>query len=113
VHSILYTGEKIAAIPEEEMDGIRRAVSGPMRVEPHPFLRCGERVRVTRGTLEGVYGVLTRKKSLYRLVLSVEMLAQSVAVEIDASDVEPAPQAGSTSRFALGTMDLAKARKAY
>jgi hypothetical protein len=58
-------------------------------VEPHPFLRCGEKVRVTRGSLEGVVGVLVRKKSLFRLVLSVEMLAQSVSVEIDASDVEP------------------------
>jgi len=44
---------------------------------------------VVRGSLEGVEGVLTRKKNLYRLVLSVEMLAQSVAVEIDALDVVP------------------------
>ncbi len=90
VHMILYNGERIAVIPNEEIDAIRKAVEGPFRVAPHPFLRCGERVRVTRGSLEGVEGVLTRKKSLYRLVLSVDMLAQSVAVEIDASDVEPA-----------------------
>jgi NADH:ubiquinone oxidoreductase subunit K len=45
---------------------------------------------VTRGSLEGVVGVLVRKKNLYRLVLSVDMLAQSVAVEINAADVEPA-----------------------
>jgi transcription antitermination factor NusG len=90
VHMILYNGERIAVIPNEEIESIRRAVDGPFRVEPHPFLKCGERVRVTRGSLEGVEGVLVRKKSLYRLVLSVEMLAQSVAVEIDASDVEPA-----------------------
>jgi len=101
VHAILCSGEKIAEIPDEEIDAIRRVVNGPSRVEPHPFLRCGERVRVTRGTLEGVYGVLVRKKSLYRLVLSVEMLAQSVSVEIDASDVEPAKGTGSTSRFAV------------
>jgi transcription antitermination factor NusG len=106
VHAILYNGEKIAAIPQEEMDAIRRAVSGPLRVEPHPFLRCGERVRVTRGTLEGVYGVLVRKKSLYRLVLSVEMLAQSVAVEIDAADVEPATATASTSKFAAAKNGL-------
>jgi transcription antitermination factor NusG len=90
VHTILYNGERIAMIPNEEIDSIRRAVDGHLRVEPHPFLRCGERVRVTRGSLEGVEGVLLRKKSLYRLILSVDMLAQSVAVEIDASDVQPA-----------------------
>jgi transcription antitermination factor NusG len=90
VHMALYNGERIAVIPNEEIEGIRRAVAGPFRAEPHPFLRCGERVRVTRGSLEGIEGVLVRKKSLYRLVLSVDMLAQSVAVEIDAADVEPA-----------------------
>jgi hypothetical protein len=52
-------------------------------------LKCGERVRVIRGSLEGVEGVLVRKKNLCRLVLSVNMVAQSVAVEIEASDVEP------------------------
>src|ERR1700677_523548 len=86
IHTILYSGERLAFIPNDEIDSIRRAVNSPTRVEPHPFLRCGEMVRVTRGSLEGVVGVLVRKKSLFRLVLSVEMLAQSVSVEIDAAD---------------------------
>jgi transcription antitermination factor NusG len=92
VHMIISRGERVATIPEEEIDAIRRTVEGPYRVEPHPFLHCGERVRVVRGSLEGVEGVLTRKKNLYRLVLSVEMLAQSVAVEVDALDVVPVIQ---------------------
>jgi len=89
VHMILYRGERVATIPESEILAIRKTVEGSFRVEPHPFLKCGERVRVIRGSLEGVEGVLVRKKNMFRLVLSVEMLAQSVAVEIDASDVEP------------------------
>jgi transcription antitermination factor NusG len=89
VHMILFHGENVAIIPEIEINAIRKAVQGPFRVEPHPFLKCGERVRVTRGSLEGVEGVLVRKKNLYRLILSVSMMAQSVAVEIDAIDVEP------------------------
>lgn len=88
VHMILSHGEKVATIPEDEIQAIRLTVEGNFRVEPYPFLKCGERVRVTRGTLEGVEGVLVRKKNMYRLVLSVEMLAQAVAVEIDAADVE-------------------------
>ncbi len=92
VHMILSRGERIATIPEDEIEAIRKTIEGPFRVEPHPFLRCGERVRVVRGSLEGVEGVLIRKKNLYRLVLSVEMLAQSVAVEIDAADVIPAQE---------------------
>jgi transcription antitermination factor NusG len=89
IHTILFHGESVAIVPEAEIQAIRKAVEGPFRVEPHPFLKCGQRVRVTRGSLEGVEGILVRKKNLYRLVLSVDMMAQSVAVEIDATDVEP------------------------
>jgi transcription antitermination factor NusG len=89
VHMILTHGEHVALIPENEIQTIRRTLEGPYRIEPHPFLRCGERVRVIHGSLQGVEGILVRKKNQFRLVLSVEMLAKSVAVEIDASDVEP------------------------
>jgi len=89
VHMILSKGEQIAIVPEGEILAIRRAVEGSYRIEPHPFLKCGERVRVTRGSLEGVEGILVRKKNAYRLVLSVDMLAQSVGVEVAAADVEP------------------------
>ncbi len=92
VHMIISRGEQIATIPDGEIEAIRRTVEKDLRVEPHPYLRCGERVRVVRGSLEGVEGILARKKSLYRLVLSVDMLAQSVSVEIDALDVVPVVQ---------------------
>jgi transcription antitermination factor NusG len=95
IHMILFHGENVAMIPGVEVETIRKAVEGPFRVEPHPFLKCGERVRVIRGSLQGVEGVLVRKKNLYRLVLSVDMMAKSVAVEIDATDVEPAPTLSS------------------
>lgn len=97
VHMLLTRGEQIAVVPEQEIGAIRRAVQGSFRVEPHPFLKCGDRVRVTRGSLEGVEGILVRKKNLYRLVLSVDMLAQSVGVEVDASDVEPVLSRGVAS----------------
>lgn len=89
VHIILSNGNHAAIIPEAEIQMIRKAVEGPSRVEPHPFLKCGERVRVKRGSLEGLEGILVRKKKMCRLVLSVDLLAQSVGVEIDAADVEP------------------------
>lgn len=105
VHMILSCGERVAIIPEAEIEAVRQAVGGAFRVEPHPFLKCGERVRVIRGSLQGVEGILVRKKNLFRLVLSVEMLAQSVAVEIDASDIEPVAAhrfLGATLRHAEG-----------
>ncbi len=118
VHMILYRGEKVAVIPEQEIEAIQRAVSGSFRVEPHPFLKCGARVRVTRGALEGVEGILVRKKNLCRLILSVDMLAQSVAVEVHAWDVEPCsngsanngiqPSSGSADQSRLLTVSSAQ-----
>jgi transcription antitermination factor NusG len=42
VHIILSNGNHAAIIPEAEIQMIRKAVEGPSRVEPHPFLKCGE-----------------------------------------------------------------------
>jgi transcription antitermination factor NusG len=101
VHMILCEGDKVATIPEEEIESIRRAVDGDFRVEPHPFLKCGENVRVIRGALSGVEGILVRKKNLFRLVLSVSMLAQSVAVEVYAGDVEPVATRATADRVSF------------
>jgi transcription termination/antitermination protein NusG len=97
VHMMLYRGEKVATIPEEQIAAIRTMVEGHFQVEPHPFLMCGQRVRVLRGALEGVEGILIRKKNLFRLVLSVDMLAQSVAVEVNVADVEPVNDASENA----------------
>ena len=102
VHMILCNGEHVATVPEAEIQAIRKTVEGSLRVEPHPFLKCGERVRVRQGTLKGVEGILVRKKNQYRLVLSVGMLSQSVGVEIDASEVEPLATQGSAGVSAAG-----------
>jgi transcription antitermination factor NusG len=89
VQTILFYGERVAIIPEVEMQAIQRMLDGPYHAEPHPYLKCGERVRVKNGSLKGIEGILVRKKNLYRLVISVELLARSVAVEVDAADLEP------------------------
>ena len=113
VHMIISRGERVETIPEEEIEAIRRTVEGQFNVEPHPFLRCGERVRVVRGSLEGVEGILTRKKNLYRLVLSVEMLAQSVSVEIDALDVAPVMQRTVVAMYPEGQQSEAFIRNSF
>ncbi len=104
INMILYRGEEVATIPDQEIAAIQRAVDGRSRIEPHPFLKCGMRVRVTRGSLEGVEGILTRKKNLLRLVLSVEMLAQSVAVEVHAADVEPSTASGNQAEMSSSAL---------
>jgi transcription antitermination factor NusG len=88
VHSIVGMAGCPEPIPDSEIHAVRRILESSLAVEPHPYLRCGDRVRVLMGPLEGIEGILVRKKNDFRLVLSVEMLMKSVAVEIDAALVE-------------------------
>lgn len=88
VHSLVARAGRPADIPQEEIDAVRRLVDSSLRIEPHPFLECGDRVRIKSGPLEGIQGILVRRRSAFRLVLSVEMLAQSASAEVDISAVE-------------------------
>ncbi|HKW62504.1 MAG TPA: UpxY family transcription antiterminator [Candidatus Acidoferrum sp.] len=91
VTSIVSCGSQPATISSFEIEGVRQIVESTLRVEPHPFLRSGDWVRVKYGPIAGVEGILLRKKNIARLVLSVEMLGKSAAVEVDASHVERIP----------------------
>jgi transcription elongation factor/antiterminator RfaH len=78
-----------AVIPEAEIASIRRLVESELPYNPHPFLKVGRKVRVKSGPLVGCEGILTRKRGLARLVLSINLLQQSVVAEVDADTVEP------------------------
>jgi transcription antitermination factor NusG len=86
--TILGGGGESGIVPESEIEAVRQVVERGAKVEPHPFLHCGDWVRVKSGPLEGIEGILVRKKNLFRLVLSVELLEKSAAVEVDVSMVE-------------------------
>ncbi len=84
---VCFTGQP-AVIPQQEIEAIRTVVERGMRVEAHPFLKSGDWVRVKSGPLEGIEGLLVRRKSKFRLVLSVELLQKSIGVEVDSCVVE-------------------------
>lgn len=90
VHGMVATAGKLAGIPEEEIQAVRSVVESRVSVEPHPFLKCGDLVRVKYGALRGLEGFLVRKKGQARLIISVTLLERSVAAEVDASAVERA-----------------------
>lgn len=75
-------------VDECEISALRNTVGALLRIEPFPYLTTGCRVRIRQGPLAGIEGILLRKKKQCRLVLSLSLIASSVAVEIDASDVE-------------------------
>jgi len=59
------------------------------KAEPHPSLPIGKRVRIKSGALAGIEGVLVRKKVSLRVVLTVEAIMRSFAVEVGLDEVEP------------------------
>ncbi|MGH3118774.1 MAG: transcription termination/antitermination protein NusG [Nocardioidaceae bacterium] len=80
-----------AVVPEREVNGLQKVVGGRVPARPHPFLREGQRVRITGGPMADVEGILLRSKpSKGLLVLSVELVCRSVAVEVDCTLAVPA-----------------------
>jgi transcription antitermination factor NusG len=77
-----------AELPEEEIEALRMSLASGVRAEPHPYLVAGRRVRVKTGPLEGLEGIVIRKKNRLRFVLSVDLIGRSAAVEIEAADLE-------------------------
>jgi transcription antitermination factor NusG len=76
-----------AALPDDEMEILRSGLGGNLRAVPHPFLTVGRRVRITRGPFAGLEGILRRHKSQLRVVVSLDMIQRSVAVDIDVAEV--------------------------
>jgi transcription antitermination factor NusG len=87
VNLVSFNG-KLAALPESEIEALRNALDNQVRAEPCPYLRVGRKVRVVGGPMAGAEGILSRKKDKYRVVISVEVLMRSVALEIDGTDLE-------------------------
>jgi transcription antitermination factor NusG len=94
---IVKWGGRPAIVPPSQLNAVRQIVESGPSVETHPYLKSGDRVRVKTGPLMGLEGNLTRKKGVARLVVSMEMLGRSAAVEVDELNVErigpiPAPR---------------------
>ncbi len=77
------------ALPDGEIDAMRLSISQGLRAEPHPYLTVGRRVRLTAGPFVGLEGVLKRKKSGLRVIVSIDLIQRSIAIDVDASDVLP------------------------
>jgi transcriptional antiterminator NusG len=82
--------DRLHAIPADEIEAIRRVHEARVPALPHPYLRVGQPVRLVGGPLAGLRGVLSQTSpDRGVVVLSVHMLARSVAVQVACTDVEP------------------------
>jgi transcription antitermination factor NusG len=80
-------GHISSALSDTEIKSLRAGLE-QNKLEPHPYLVVGERMRIRNGSMEGMEGILVRKKNELRVVVTLNLIQQSVAVEVDANDVE-------------------------
>lgn len=83
------TGEG-TAIPDGEVNRVRSVLAERLTCVPYPFLKRGQRVRIRGGSLDGVEGIWLGQKNGGTLIISVELIQQSIAVSVEGYDVEAA-----------------------
>lgn len=76
------------SIDGKQIQAVKELVFREIPVDPHPYLAVGDRVRIVRGPLCGLEGILLEKKGKFRFVLSIDIIRQAVSCEISAADVE-------------------------
>lgn len=77
-------------LEDQEVEGLRRALTSGVKASPHPYLNVGRRVRITAGPLVGHEGILVRRKGTLRVILSIDLIQRSVLVDLGTNELEPA-----------------------
>jgi transcription antitermination factor NusG len=95
VLSIVSSGREMLPISDEYMTSLRDGLLAH-RIKPHPNVEVGDRVCITTGPMVGMEGILCRQKNELRVVVRLEMIGRSVAVEVGAEDIS---YAGNTHTY--------------
>lgn len=88
VISIVGGGRESLSVPDSYIHFLREGLQQG-KIEPHPYLTTGARVRIRSGMMAGMEGILLRKKNDFRVVLTLEMIMKSVKVEVERDEIEP------------------------
>jgi transcription termination/antitermination protein NusG len=89
VISVLSFGKEPSPIPDEEIEAVKAVLRSGLPAEPCGYLREGQRVRVMNGSLDGIEGILVKRKNQFRMIVSLTMLQRSISVEIDGDRLTP------------------------
>ncbi len=100
------TGGEPAPLPDATIEALREGLT-LRAAQPHRFMTAGQRVRIRSGALSGFEGIVVRCKNRYRVVMTLEHIMQSYAVEVDLEDLELLPHGNLLGHDAL---DSAPAR---
>lgn len=100
VQGLVGTAGNPEAIADDVIDSLQKAFAGSAAIAAVPYVREGERVRILAGPMAGAEGLLLRVKGHDRLVISLDLLQRSVAVDVERSHVAPLNGLSERSRFA-------------
>ena len=90
VRIIEFNGQPVA-IPEAELQAVKQLVFSTLPYDPYPYIVKGNRVEIVQGPLRGLQGSLVEKKGTLRFILSIDLIQEAVACEVDACDVVKIP----------------------
>ena len=89
------------ALPDAEIEAMRNALNTGIKAEPYPYLTIGTRVEIRNGPLQGMTGILLRRRGQCRVVLSIDLIQRSMAVEVEAEDIVPVRTSTNPTRRQL------------
>jgi transcription antitermination factor NusG len=99
VQRIIGSGNRPAPLPDFEIESLRADLH-KCNFEPHPFLAVGDRARIKHGAMAGMEGFVVRTNNSLRIVLTLDLIMRSVAVEVESANLEfigPAAQRATAS----------------
>jgi transcription antitermination factor NusG len=88
VRRLVGNSREALCLPNREIEFLRTSLL-ERKAEPYAGLVLGQRVRIKSGPMRGVEGSLVRKSNEWRFILTVQLIHRHVAVEVDASTLEP------------------------
>jgi transcription antitermination factor NusG len=75
-------------VPDDQIAVLHQLVERNVARTPYPFLRIGQRVRIRGGDLDGICGILVRYEGGNRLVVSLDVIQRSLAIQVEGYKVE-------------------------
>lgn len=87
ISDIVGFGGALTPIPDDDILAVQRALTAG--ASPSPYLKAGQRVRIFRGVLAGIEGVLKQCEGGARVVISVDLLEKSIAIHVSTDDIAP------------------------
>ncbi len=88
VVNMVGTCARAGEVSSQEIENLKLCLQRQGQLEPHPYLPVGQLVRIKQGAFRGMMGRLARYSNQYRLVMTIEAIQRSVALEVDSADIE-------------------------